>query len=218
MTGACPHHPEVVDGLAACSRCGQTFCPDCLIQLQGMPVCATCKAQGVLDIQSNSRLMQEEAFPLASRWSRLGGRIIDNVICALAISPWWLPRFLYRFSTAHSAHGFTRGESYLFLVVVLLYDSCMILGCGQTLGKMAMRTVVVQVSGEPVQARHALMRAATRVAFEGLRYLAPGLRFVIALLPMTIFLEQRRCLHDYCASTIVVKKPSSMSQKQKGPA
>src|SRR5256885_712196 len=52
MVLACRNHPDVVDGLRYCSRCGQAFCPDCLVNIRGNSYCATCKGEQLLDLSS----------------------------------------------------------------------------------------------------------------------------------------------------------------------
>ncbi|HEX4381685.1 MAG TPA: hypothetical protein VH083_02005 [Myxococcales bacterium] len=39
-------------GLTACARCGQTYCGSCLIELQGRPVCGSCKDEEMRDLRS----------------------------------------------------------------------------------------------------------------------------------------------------------------------
>ena len=48
----CTNHPEQVEGIKLCSRCRRPFCQDCLVELQGAPVCANCKQEVVKDVRS----------------------------------------------------------------------------------------------------------------------------------------------------------------------
>ena len=43
----CLNHPLADAGLTECWVCGQTFCPECLAELQGHMMCAPCKAEAV---------------------------------------------------------------------------------------------------------------------------------------------------------------------------
>jgi hypothetical protein len=52
MVAGCPNHPEVLDGLSRCARCGESYCASCLIQLRDRPVCAGCKDEEVRDLRS----------------------------------------------------------------------------------------------------------------------------------------------------------------------
>src|SRR5258708_40202765 len=48
----CRNHWDVVEGLRPCSRCGQPFCRDCLVDINGLPYCANCKNEQLLDVRS----------------------------------------------------------------------------------------------------------------------------------------------------------------------
>jgi hypothetical protein len=51
---SCKNHPDVSVGLVACSRCGASFCRDCVIELKGTAYCAACKEEQVKDVQSGA--------------------------------------------------------------------------------------------------------------------------------------------------------------------
>ena len=48
----CRNHVDVSEGVRRCSRCGSTFCRDCLVEIGGAPYCATCKTEQLLDVRS----------------------------------------------------------------------------------------------------------------------------------------------------------------------
>ena len=48
----CRNHVDVSAGVRRCSRCGGTFCGDCLVDISGKPYCATCKTEQLLDVRS----------------------------------------------------------------------------------------------------------------------------------------------------------------------
>jgi hypothetical protein len=52
LVAGCPNHPEALDGLSRCARCGESYCASCLIQLRDRPVCAGCKDEEVRDLRS----------------------------------------------------------------------------------------------------------------------------------------------------------------------
>src|SRR5258707_11869269 len=52
----CRNHWDVVEGLRQCSRCGQTFCRDCLVDINGFAYCASCKNEQLLDVRSGVTL------------------------------------------------------------------------------------------------------------------------------------------------------------------
>jgi uncharacterized RDD family membrane protein YckC len=206
MTTGCPNHPEVVTGLARCSRCGIEHCPDCLILLQGKGVCAQCKSQDVLDIRSNASQVDDGQVPLASRWQRLCAALVDTCIFLLVMLPFWLPHVRH----AVDAAGKPIPVGWIYLVCTssagFVYEFLMLVAYGQTLGKMALGIRVVQRSGERLRPRHALIRT----LFKSAMGVGGSLGKFAGILPLiddlAIFNSQRRCLHDYCAQTAVVKK------------
>ena len=48
----CRNHLDVEEGVRRCARCEQAFCGDCLVDIQGRPFCADCKAERLLDVRS----------------------------------------------------------------------------------------------------------------------------------------------------------------------
>jgi uncharacterized RDD family membrane protein YckC len=96
------------------------------------------------------------------------------------------------FATIALVVGFALG----IYTLVLLYRS------GQTIGKKIVGIRIVRTDGS----RAGLLRIL------GLRYIVPGVISAIPLLgfffaladALVIFGEQRRCIHDYIADTIVV--------------
>src|SRR5437763_17155409 len=73
----CRNHVDVSEGVRRCSRCGATFCRNCLVDIQGRPYCATCKTEQLLDVQSG---VDRTALDIAGIGRRLVGYIIDSFI------------------------------------------------------------------------------------------------------------------------------------------
>src|ERR1043166_3448578 len=73
MVLSCRNHPDVVEGLRYCSRCGQAFCPDCLVAIRGNTYCATCKAEQVRDLTSG---VDRSTLELAGIGRRFGALYI----------------------------------------------------------------------------------------------------------------------------------------------
>ncbi len=48
----CRNHPEVVEDLVRCFRCGEAFCRDCIVDLRELPHCKSCKDEVILDLRS----------------------------------------------------------------------------------------------------------------------------------------------------------------------
>jgi hypothetical protein len=106
----CKNHPEVVDGLVACARCGAMFCRDCVIELKGSPFCATCKEEQVKDVQSgagegldDARL--REVLAVAKAQKGVLWCVLANLACFafpplyLAVLPFQL-YFIYKLASA----------------------------------------------------------------------------------------------------------------------
>ena len=77
----CAIHPNVLTELSTCSRCGKSFCGDCIITLRGAVVCAGCKGAMVQDVKSGS---VEGELELAGRGARLWAAIIDGIVQGVA--------------------------------------------------------------------------------------------------------------------------------------
>src|SRR4051794_25380855 len=77
----CRNHWDVVEGLRQCSRCGQTFCRDCLIDIGGRPYCATCKNEQLLDVRSG--VTSAATLNLASLGRRFAALFLDGLIVGI---------------------------------------------------------------------------------------------------------------------------------------
>src|SRR5216110_1572050 len=73
----CRNHVDVSEGSRRCGRCGSTFCPDCLVDIGGVPYCAVCKTEQLLDARSG---VQRTALDIANIGRRLVGYIIDAFV------------------------------------------------------------------------------------------------------------------------------------------
>ncbi len=82
----CKNHPEVVENLVRCSRCGEKYCPDCVVELSAAPFCKSCKDEKVLDVMSGAEragpvplgiplgMFSTDIFELAGRlWAWIRG-------------------------------------------------------------------------------------------------------------------------------------------------
>src|SRR4051812_28694724 len=72
---SCPNHPDVTSGLLQCARCGNSFCADCLVELEGKPYDANCKEEQIRDLRSGSA-----APPLATSSRRFVAMWVDSVL------------------------------------------------------------------------------------------------------------------------------------------
>jgi len=149
--------------------------------------------------------MNEAMANLASRWKRLGGVLIDGVISMVIIVPIMLATGVLQ--RAFSGEGMTIGQQTAFFivgwVVFLVLNGYLLLNRGQTIGKVVVKTKIVDLSGNVPSFGKLLV----------LRYLILGLVSQIPIIgslaglvnALFIFGKERRCLHDYMAGTRVVE-------------
>ena len=191
LAPACQNHPDVMSGLRACARCGNTFCSDCLVELQGRVACATCKDEVLRDLRSGA-----SELDLAGAGTRLVGVIVEGLIIGL-------PTFVLAYFTVGIA-GLTAGDlgtslgfSLLSGLVYFVYDGLMTANGGQTLGKKATGMKVVTAEGNEVSGSQAWTRAGSRVVMQLTR--------ILGLVDgVMVFSERKRTLHDRIAKTVVI--------------
>jgi uncharacterized RDD family membrane protein YckC len=189
----CTNHWDVVEGLRRCSRCNQTYCGDCLVDIRGLPYCAQCKNEQILDVRSG---VSSTSLDLASRGSRFVAFLIDGLLIGI---PFGIFFFVIGFRTILRAPGMwvtNRPLSLLPLVVMFIYEGLMLSARGQTVGKIALNIKVVQADGSDITAGQAWGRAIMR---EVLLSCLMVFNYVPAF-----FTRERTCLHDMVAATRVV--------------
>jgi uncharacterized RDD family membrane protein YckC len=200
----CATHPDVLTGLAACTRCGRDFCPDCIITLKGAVVCAGCKADVVQDVKSG---VVAGELALASRGARLVAILIDQFVVGFVMVVIMVLAFFALVGTSGLA-GMNKGGGgmplpftiiYFATVLILptLYEAFLLAKGGQTLGKRALRLKVVRDDGSDISAGQAWGRAVSRTLM--------GFTGILAIIDiLMIFSASRTCLHDRTAKTRVV--------------
>jgi uncharacterized RDD family membrane protein YckC len=148
--------------------------------------------------------LEVPTLDLASRWARLGGALIDGSI-ALAIM---LPIMLVTevLQQIFRKEPLTLGQqAALFVVgwlVFLMLNGYLLFRRGQTIGKVAVNTRIVDLTGKIPDFGKLLV----------LRYLVLGLASQIPIIggfvglvdALCIFGDERLCLHDYTAGTRVI--------------
>src|SRR5689334_17855188 len=87
---ACPNHPSESE-LRRCSRCGRSFCRNCLVLLRGAYFCADCKTEQVRDVQSGT---DASSIEYASVGRRFGALFIDGMLQGVASYALIIPLFL----------------------------------------------------------------------------------------------------------------------------
>ncbi len=148
--------------------------------------------------------MNEETTNLASRWKRLGGVLIDTLLASVIIVPIMLATGI--FQQIFSEQQLTIGQqATLFVVgwvVFLLLNGYLLFKKGQTIGKVVVKTRIVDLSdnvpsfGKLIVLRYLILGLAGQIPILG------GLVGLVNVL--FIFGKKRRCIHDYMAGTRVI--------------
>ena len=191
----CLNHFDAIEGLRHCVRCGRIFCGDCLVELGGVPYCATCKTEQALDVQSGVSLVSSQ---YASILRRLGAWFIDLIVVGI-------PMQIFSGVAQVTAIIFKNvwlqvATSGVVLVISLgltiVYEALMLLKKnGQTVGKMALQIRVVRPDGSPLSAREAWLRPVVRM----FAAMLCGADYIAAF-----FTDERTAIHDMAAGTRVI--------------
>jgi uncharacterized RDD family membrane protein YckC len=191
---SCRNHADVLEGLRLCSRCMGTFCPDCLVDIEGRPYCATCKREQLLDVRSG---VDRTHLQLAGIGKRFGAVFVDGLIINI---PLYIVIFTMMIGPA------TRGVQpdpmlnligIPFMFVNLIYEGLMTqYKRGRTLGKMALKVRIVRPDGSPITTGQAWGRAAARMLL--------GCLWIVDYIP-AFFTQDKTTLHDMIAGTRVVE-------------
>ena len=194
MVLACRNHSDVVEGLRYCSRCGQVFCPDCLVSIRGNTYCATCKAEELLDLTSG---VDQFTLDLAGIGRRFAALFIDSLLLSIPIVAIGIGLITAAVAGNKNFNPiWVQPAALLAIVLFVAYEALMLAARGQTLGKMAMKIKVVRADGLPLSAGQAWGRAFMR------QILASCLS-IFNYIP-AFFTKERTCLHDLVANTRVV--------------
>jgi uncharacterized RDD family membrane protein YckC len=203
---ACTNHPEQVIDLVRCSRCGEEFCRDCVIELKEKLFCANCKREQVRDIQSGA---DSNALELASIGRRFWALVIDFIVICMPIAIAYSLYIFGTFDRAMSPRTQNPFSTYnltlvaIMNVVYILYEAVMLQARGQTLGKMALGIKVVTPEGEDISTGQAWGRAFGRMVFSVANAFL-GIVFLVNYLP-AFFSKEKKAVHDSLAKTRVIR-------------
>ena len=154
--------------------------------------------------------MIEETLKLADRSKRFLGSLIDGLLMLIITIPILILTGILR--PALQGKNPTAGQQFfsmlLGLAVFLILNGYLLAKKGQTIGKVVMKTRIVDTKGQRVPLGYLLF----------LRYLFLNLFvFLMSLVvsamiasliggidALFIFTEDKRCLHDYIAGTVVI--------------
>ncbi len=153
----------------------------------------------------NSEKMTGHKNVLASRWKRLWGSLLDSLISMMIIVPLML--VTGAFQRAFSGEAMGIGQQAMFFVVgwvvFLMLNGYLLANRGQTIGKVIVKTKIVDLNGDIpcfgklLVFRYLILGLVAQIPFIG------GLVGIVNAL--FIFGQDRRCLHDYMAGTQVVE-------------
>ena len=193
---ACRNHPDVIEGVRHCSRCGGPFCRDCIVVLGDRLYCSNCKVEHLRDVQSG---IDRTRLNYASVLKRFGAIFIDSLIFNI---PFMVVIFVLMFGMITDRREPPFWFNFIGFPVMFLmffYEALMLqMKNGQTLGKMATKVRVVRADGSPITSGQAWGRAAMRVL---LGFMCIG---IVDYLP-ALFTDEKTALHDMAAGTRVVE-------------
>ena len=203
----CKNHPFVEDRLTRCSRCADTFCPDCIVEIGGLPYCLSCKTESMRDLRSGVPTLQLDMASIGSRFTAL---IIDWLVLMVPILIMIFAVFVPIGLLSSGMPG-SDGEELpaalaifgnIFVslgvaAIYILYEGLMLASGGQTIGKKAMKIKVVTAEGGEITKAQAWGRVAARQILS----IVPCLGLIDNLVA---FGQERTAIHDMMAKTRVV--------------
>jgi uncharacterized RDD family membrane protein YckC len=200
----CKNHPFVEDRLTRCSRCAEAFCPDCIVEIGGLPYCLDCKTESMRDLRSGVPFRELDMASIGRRFvaSFIDGLIVVVPVMLLAVL------VLLPFGIIQTQEGTEALPSALAVLanifvslggatIYVLYEGLMLAAGGQTVGKRAMKVKVVTAEGADITTGQAWGRALSRQ----LLGLVPCLGLIDYLVA---FGQERTTIHDMMAKTRVV--------------
>lgn len=195
---ACLNHPHVSEGVRPCSRCGNPYCPNCLVEIDGHPYCATCKTQQLLDVRSG---VDATRLDYAGAGRRFLALLVDGLITGI---PGWiiiiaLMPDTFRTAATSSTPQFFNPAIYAIGLLGVVYQALMLAAKGQTLGKMATKIKVVRLDGSDISAGQAWGRELLRFVLSAI----PCVGVFADYLP-AFFMKEKTTLHDLGAKTRVI--------------
>lgn len=200
----CKNHPFVDDRLLRCTRCGDSFCPDCIVQIGGYPYCALCKDEAMRDLRSGLAAHQVRSLELASIGRRWLAQIVDSLIITIPLTILFfsiaIPSGIFKeLGGSNPSPAFFAFQGLIALGSIgfgIAYEGVMLSHGGQTVGKKLLSIKVVTPDGNDITSGQAWTRAAVRQAL--------GLVCAGLVDYLVVFGSQRTCIHDQAARTRVV--------------
>lgn len=158
------------------------------------------------DLMSTPRENDGDAMPLASKWARLFGAIIDGIIGILIALPFWILIGGFDMLTGGEEpplHYTIFGGIYGFAAFLLVHGY-LLKTYGQTVGKKMLGTRITDMQGNlPVFGTLVLKRYLPISVVSVIPVVGPLLTLIDILF---IFRSDRRCVHDLIADTQVLEE------------
>lgn len=190
----CRNHVDVSEGVRRCSRCGGTFCRDCVVDINGLPYCATCKTEQLMDVRSG---VDQTMLNYGGIGKRFGAVIIDGLIVTMPIYLVFLAAMMIPATQGGEPNMFIVAPLYILLILAQpIYEGIMFSKKnGQTVGKSVMKLRVVRPDGSPLSTGQCWGRAFGKMLL--------GCISIFDYIP-AFFTKEKTTLHDMVATTRVV--------------
>lgn len=138
----------------------------------------------------------------ASRLRRLAANLIDTFCMSVIVLPaMYFGGLLELASTSSLSWGYSLQSGTLWAVVFLVFNGLLLVQRGQTIGKLVLSIKIVMADSSPLT----LSALAIRYGVYFIGNLVPVIGPLFSIINVLfIFGEERRCLHDRAANTLVV--------------
>ena len=188
---------------ACCRKCGAYVqVPENAVYCDKQPQYESSTIRSSFDHRiNNSDDFDLKDSHLADRITRLGAQLLDSLVALLMV----LPGLLIMLSNESGSDNSAVGILVLFsgIIFIVICQAYLLSTRGQTIGKRALRIKIVSNSDEsnPGFFRIILLRGVAPAIIEYI----PIVGSIFALVDIIfIFGKERRCIHDYFASTKVI--------------
>ena len=151
-------------------------------------------------------------YPLAGRLERLGAAMLDNLIVTLAVVPLavYLDVSSYVEAQTELPTDIRIKLTFAVFAAFLILNGHLLSKYGQTIGKRYMKIAMVDIHGHVPNFNHVV---ATRYAPFWFMGLIPVLSLIPVIEVLTIFREDKRCVHDLFAGTRVIDVSQSKNRR-----
>ena len=148
------------------------------------------------------QLPEQADLELADRGARLGAYLLDNVFVVLLVIVLVMVSAVFE-NAGQGAHAAALILAVLGFFAYIGFNLVLLYRHGQTLGKRVVGIRILRIDGSRCELWRIIV---LRVIASGLLQSLPFIGWIIFLVDsLMIFGDERRCLHDIFADTMVVK-------------